>query len=77
MLFDAPHIPDGEKNFNRFMDIAVKLSSMLGLDLVNDKLEELSTQWLKEVRRYVVERQDEMKQVGIEPGGELAQRLFS
>ena len=77
MLFDAPHIPDGEKNFNRFMDIAVKLSSMLGLDLVNDKLEELSTQWLKEVRSYVVTRQDEMKQVGIEPGSELAKRLFS
>ena len=77
MLFDAPHIPDGEKNFNRFMDIAVKLSSMLGLDLVNDKLEELSTQWLKEIRSYVVARQDEMKRVGIEPGSELAKRLFS
>lgn len=77
MLFDAPHIPDGEKNFNRFMDIAVKLSSMLGLDLVNDKLEELSTQWLKEIRSYVVARQSEMKQVGIEPGSELAKRLFS
>lgn len=77
MLFDAPHIPDGEKNFNRFMDIAVKLSSMLGLDLVNDKLEELSTQWLKEIRSYVVARQGEMKQVGIEPGSELAKRLFS
>ena len=74
MLFDAPHIPDGEKNFNRFMDIAVKLSSMLGLDLVNDKLEELSTQWLKEIRSYVVARQDEMKRVGIEPGSELAKQ---
>lgn len=77
MLFDAPHIADGEKNFNLFMDIAVKLTDMLGLDLVNDKLEELTTQWLKEVRSYVVARQDEMRQVGIEPGGELAQRLFS
>lgn len=77
MLFDAPHISDGEKNFNLFMDIAVKLTDMLGLDLVNDKLEELTTQWLKEVRSYVVARQDEMRQVGIEPGGELAQRLFS
>lgn len=77
MLFDAPHIADGEKNFNLFMDIAVKLTDMLGLDLVNDKLEQLTTQWLKEVRSYVVARQDEMRQVGIEPGGELAQRLFS
>ena len=77
MLFDITHVPAGEKQFNRFMDLAVKLSSTLSLDLVNDKLEELSTQWLKEVRRYVVERQGEMKQVDIEPGSELAQRLFS
>ena len=77
MLFDVVHVPNGEKHFNQFMDLAVKLSSKLGLDLVNDKLEELSTQWLKEVRRYVVERQGEMKQVDIEPGSELAQRLFS
>ncbi|SUA35741.1 ZipA, C-terminal FtsZ-binding domain [Neisseria zoodegmatis] len=77
MLFDIPHVPAGEKQFNRFMDLAVKLSSNLGLDLVNDKLEELSTQWLKDVRSYVLARQDEMKKVGIEPSGQLAQRLFS
>ncbi|KPN74850.1 MULTISPECIES: cell division protein ZipA C-terminal FtsZ-binding domain-containing protein [Neisseria] len=77
MLFDIPHVPAGEKQFNRFMDLAVKLSSNLGLDLVNDKLEELSTQWLKDVRTYVLARQDEMKKVGIEPAGELSKRLFS
>lgn len=77
MLFDVVHVPNGEKHFNQFMDMAVKLSSKLGLDLVNDKLEELSTQWLKEVRRYVIERQAEMKQMDIEPGSELAERLFS
>ena len=77
MLFDITHVPAGEKQFNRFMDLAVKLSSTLSLDLVNDKLEELSTQWLKEVRSYVLARQDEMQKVGIEPGGDLAARLFS
>ena len=77
MLFDITHVPAGEKQFNRFMYLAVKLSSTLSLDLVNDKLEELSTQWLKEVRSYVVARQDEMQKVGIEPGGSLAARLFS
>ena len=77
MLFDIPHVPAGEKQFNRFMDLAVKLSSSLGLDLVNDKLEELSTQWLKDVRTYVLARQDEMKKVGIELAGELFKRLFS
>ncbi|WP_425423475.1 cell division protein ZipA C-terminal FtsZ-binding domain-containing protein [Stenoxybacter acetivorans] len=77
MLFDIVHVPAGEKYFNLFMDIAVKFSSQLGLDLVNDKGEELSTQWLKEVRRYVLEQQAEMRQVPIEPGGELAKRLFS
>ncbi|MDO5639012.1 MAG: cell division protein ZipA C-terminal FtsZ-binding domain-containing protein [Neisseria sp.] len=77
MLFDITHVPAGEKQFNRFMDLAVKLSSTLSLDLVNDKLEELSTQWLKEVRSYVLARQEEMQKVGIEPGGDLAARLFS
>ncbi len=77
MLYDIPHVPAGEKNFNRFMDLAVKLSSALGLDLVNDKLEELSTQWLKDVRSYVIARQGEMQKVGIEPGEELSRRLFS
>jgi hypothetical protein len=38
MLFDITHVPAGEKQFNRFMDLAVKLSSTLSLDLVNDKL---------------------------------------
>lgn len=77
MLFDLPHVPAGEKQFNRFMDLVVSLSSDLGLNLVNDKLEELSTEWLKNVRSYVLARQDEMLQIGIEPGGSLAGRLFS
>ena len=77
MLFDIVHIPNGEKCFDQFMDMAVKLSSQLSLDLVNDKVEELSTEWLREVRRYVVERQKEMKQVELKPGSELTKRLFS
>jgi FtsZ-interacting cell division protein ZipA len=77
MLFDIVHIPDGEKCFDQFMDMAVKLSSQLSLDLVNDKVEELSTEWLREVRRYVVDRQKEMKQVELKPGSELTKRLFS
>ena len=77
MLFDITHVPAGEKQFNHFMDLAVKLSSTLSLDLVNDKLEELSTEWLKEVRSYVLARQSEMLKVDIEPGSEKAQRLFS
>ena len=32
MLFDITHVPAGEKQFNRFMDLAVKLSSTLSLD---------------------------------------------
>lgn len=77
MLFDTPHIPPGEKVFNQFMDLAVRLSSQLGLDLVDDKLNELSTQWLKDIRAYVLARQDEMKSAEIIPGSDLAQRLFS
>ena len=44
---------------------------------LDDQLNELSTQWLKDIRSYVVERQDEMLSVDIEPGSELAERLFS
>lgn len=77
MLFDIPHIPAGEKNFNRFMDLVVGLSSELGLDLVNDKVEELSTEWLKNVRSYVCARQEEMQKIGIEPGSALAARVFA
>jgi len=49
MLLDIPHAPAGEKTFDLFMDLAVRLSGQLGLDLVNDKMEEVSTQWLKDI----------------------------
>ncbi|MCP1772662.1 hypothetical protein J2T38_001497 [Neisseria perflava] len=77
MLFDIPHVPAGEKTFDLFMDLAVKLSGQLSLDLVNDKLEEVSTQWLRDVRQYVLARQEEMQKVGIKPGSKAALRLFS
>ena len=77
MLYDLTKVTAGEKTFNQFMDLVVKLSSNLGMDLVDDQLNELSTQWLKDIRSYVVERQDEMLSVDIEPGSELAERLFS
>ena len=77
MLLDIPHAPAGEKNFDLFMDLAVRLSGQLGLDLVNDKMEEVSTQWLKDIRNYVLARQEEMLKVGIKPGSKQALRLFS
>ena len=77
MLLDIPHAPAGEKTFDLFMDLAVRLSGQLGLDLVNDKMEEVSTQWLKDIRNYVLARQEEMVKVGIKPGSTQALRLFS
>lgn len=78
MLLDIPHSPAGEKTFdNLFMDLAIRLAGQLNLNLVNDKMEEVSTQWLKDVRNYVLARQDEMLKVGIQPGGKTAARLFS
>ena len=76
-LLDIPHAPAGEKTFDLFMDLAVRLSGQLGLDLVNDKMEEVSTQWLKDIRNYVLARQEEMLKVGIKPGSKQALRLFS
>ena len=76
MLLDIPHAPAGEKTFDLFMDLAVRLSGQLGLDLVNDKMEEVSTQWLKDIRNYVLARQEEMLKVGIKPGSKQALRLF-
>ena len=77
MLLDIPHAPAGEKTFDLFMDLAVRLSGQLGLDLVNDKMEEVSTQWLKDIRNYVLARQEEMVKVGIKPGSKQALRLLS
>lgn len=77
MLLDIPHAPAGEKTFDLFMDLAVRLSGQLGLDLVNNKMEEVSTQWLKDIRNYVLARQEEMLKVGIKPGSKQALRLFS
>lgn len=77
MLFDITRVPQGESNFDEFMNLAVKLSSKLNLELVDDQIQELSTEWLREVRSYVLDRQNEMLKVGIEPAGELAQRLFA
>lgn len=66
-----------KKTFDKFMDLAVKLSGQLSLDLVNDQMEEVSTQWLKDVRNYVLARQEEMLKVGLKPGSKQALRLFS
>ena len=77
MLLDITRVPHGEEVFNQFIGVAVKLSSALNLDLVDDQVRQLSTDWLKEVRSYIHARQDEMTRVGIEPGSALAKRLFA
>ncbi len=77
LLFSVALVKEGEKTFNQFMDIAVRLSSQLHLDLVDDKRQELSTAWLKEIREYVISEQQKMNQANVIPGEALAQRLFS
>ncbi|MFH4356228.1 MAG: cell division protein ZipA C-terminal FtsZ-binding domain-containing protein [Neisseriaceae bacterium] len=77
MLFDITRVPLEKKYFDKFMGLAVKLANELRLDLVDDQLGELSAEWLKKIGSYVAERQKEMEAVGISPGGELAQRIFS
>lgn len=77
MLFDITRVPQGEHHFDEFMNLAVALSQNLHLELVDDQIQQLSKEWLKEVRHYVLSRQMEMLDANIEPGGELAQRLFA
>lgn len=77
LLFDITKVPFGDKHFMNFMDLTVSFSHELVLDIVNDKFEELSTEWLQNIGDYIHERQAEMKAAGIIPGEELAQRLFS
>lgn len=77
MLFDITRVPPGESNFDEFMNLAVRLSSILNLELVDDQIQQLSTEWLKEVRAYVLATQKEMLQADILPGSSLAQRLFT
>ncbi|MBO7554730.1 MAG: cell division protein ZipA [Neisseriaceae bacterium] len=47
ILFDVAHVPPGRKNFDKFMDLTVRLAGDLGLNLVDDQLQELSPQWLR------------------------------
>lgn len=77
MLFDITSVPPGAGFFNQFMDLTVRISRDLDLTLVNDKLEELSIQWLERVGDYISERQAEMKAARIIPGSELSKRLFA
>lgn len=77
MLFDITRVPHGEHNFDEFMNLAVALSQNLHLELVDDQIQQLSTEWLKEVRTFVLSKQSEMLEAHIAPGSELAQRLFS
>lgn len=78
LSFDIPHTYTKNRDeFEKFMGAAVRLSDELALDLVNERGDELSVEWLKGAGSYIADRQSEMRKVGIEPGGELAQRLFS
>ncbi|MBR3426176.1 MAG: cell division protein ZipA, partial [Neisseriaceae bacterium] len=77
ILFDVAHVPPGRKNFDKFMDLTVRLAGDLSLNLVDDQLQELSPQWLRKVGDYIEERQEEMLAAGLTPGDELANRLFS
>ena len=77
ILFDVAHVPPGRKNFDKFMDLTVRLAGDLSLNLVDDQLQELSPQWLRKVGEYIEERQEEMLAAGLTPGDELANRLFS
>lgn len=77
MLFDVTRVPNGEQNFNGFMTLAVRLSGDLNLDLVDDQIQPLSPEWLKEVRQYVGVLQQEMHSVNIQPAEDLAKRLFA
>lgn len=77
MLFDITHVPHGEQNFEEFVNLAVALSQNLHLELVDDQIQQVSTDWLKNIRTFVLEKQLEMIQAHIPPGGDLAQRVFS
>lgn len=77
MLFDVTRVPSGERDFNGFMSLAVKLSSDLSLELVDEQIQPLSTEWLKEVRAYVGILQQEMEDINVAPGSVLAKRLFA
>lgn len=77
MLFDIPRVAAGKHHFSEFIDIALSLSISLNLDLVDEQVQPLSSEWREDIRRYVAARQDEMLAVDIPPGSPLALRLFS
>lgn len=77
MLFDITHVPHGEQHFEEFVNLAVALSQNLHLELVDDQIQQVSTDWLKNIRTFVLEKQMEMIHAHIPPGSDLAQRVFS
>ena len=77
MLFDITRVPHGDQPFEEYMDLAVSLSQTLHLELVDDQIQEVSTEWLKNIRSFVLDKQMEMIDARIPPGSELAQRVFS
>lgn len=77
MLFDITRVPEGEQNFDEFVNLAVALAQNLHLELVDDQIQAVSTEWLKDVRGYVLGKQMEMQNANIAPASELAKRLFS
>ena len=77
MLFDITRVPHGDQHFEEYMDLAVSLSQTLHLELVDDQIQEVSTEWLKNIRSFVLDKQMEMIDARIPPGSELAQRVFS
>ncbi len=77
MLFDITHVPYGEQHFEEFVNLAVALSQAMHLELVDDQIQQVSTDWLKNIRTFVLEKQLEMIDAHIPPGSELAQRVFS
>ena len=70
-------MPHGDQHFEEYMDLAVSLSQTLHLELVDDQIQEVSTEWLKNIRSFVLDKQMEMIDARIPPGSELAQRVFS
>ncbi len=77
MQFDPIMTPYEKDNFDNFIRMAIHIAGLLNLDLVDNHSNRASKEWLQKVKKYVMNRQIEMQENGIEPAGYLARRLFS
>ncbi|GAB4126954.1 MAG: hypothetical protein Fur0040_09750 [Sideroxydans sp.] len=77
LLLDIPRVAQPERRFDEMTLLAMELAAMLHASLIDDQRVVLGQAALAQIRTQVEAVARRMTAAGIEPGSELALRLFS